>query len=255
MYSEIIPADKSGSHAIKTMSSLEISELTGKRHDNIIRDIKRMVAALKKAKVATSNLGWHCESVSYEDKQGKKRLAYRLDKETSITLLAGYDVVARHKIITRWSQLEQERQEEEQNPELAIQRGHDRATKTWKKQGKSDKWIESRIKGIATRRFFTKILSQHGVKKEGYRNCTNAVYGGLYGGSAAVARLKKNLPDGANIRENASLAELHAISLIEILASEKIESTNAQGNGACELICSHVSQSIGQAIVQARKQR
>lgn len=45
---------------IDSMSSLEIAELTGKRHDNVLRDIKNMLSELYGA---TSNL-------SYKEIQG-----------------------------------------------------------------------------------------------------------------------------------------------------------------------------------------
>ncbi|RIV20370.1 hypothetical protein DYU11_20170 [Fibrisoma montanum] len=91
---------------IKTMSSLEIAELTGKLHKNIIRDIRKMIETLEAAKEAGSNLSWHCETASYVDAQGKAREMYRLDKNTTTTLLSGYDIVARHKIVQRWQELE-----------------------------------------------------------------------------------------------------------------------------------------------------
>ena len=40
-----------------------------------------------------------------------------------------------------------ERVEEEKNPQLAV----DRAVDTWKRQGKSDKWIDERLKSKAAR--------------------------------------------------------------------------------------------------------
>lgn len=88
----------------KTMTSLEIAELTMKNHKEILRDVRAMVKALDGA-----NLRCHCESDAYLNKQGKQQPMFRLDKETSMTLLAGYDVVARHKIVQRWQQLEAER--------------------------------------------------------------------------------------------------------------------------------------------------
>jgi phage regulator Rha-like protein len=91
------------------MTSLEISSLTGKRHDNVLRDIRAMVKAFKKQESVPSDLRalkWYCEPVNYADAQGKEKPMFRLDKTTTITLLSGYDVVARHKIVTRWEQLE-----------------------------------------------------------------------------------------------------------------------------------------------------
>lgn len=87
---------------VQTMSSREIAELTGKRHDNVMRDIRKMVEELS----ADSSLSWHCESSTYLDQQGKEREMYELDKDTTITLISGYDVKLRMKIIKRWQELE-----------------------------------------------------------------------------------------------------------------------------------------------------
>lgn len=89
-----------------TMSSREIAELTGKRHDHVIRDIRNMIGRLS----ATPDLGWHCETETYADEQGKTREMYRMDKDTTLTLVSGYDAVLRFRIIKRWQSLEAQRQ-------------------------------------------------------------------------------------------------------------------------------------------------
>jgi len=89
-------------NAMATMTSREIAELTGKRHDNIMRDIRSMIEQLS----ASSELSWHCESSTYTDEQGKPRDMYVMDKDTTYTLIAGYRADLRFKIIKRWQELE-----------------------------------------------------------------------------------------------------------------------------------------------------
>jgi phage regulator Rha-like protein len=89
-----------------TMTSREIAELTSKRHDHVLRDIRNMIAELEAAKLATPELGWHCESETYIDAQGKPRDQYRLDFNTTMTLLTGYRADLRMKVIVRWQELE-----------------------------------------------------------------------------------------------------------------------------------------------------
>lgn len=87
-----------GSDAPQTMSSLEISELTGKRHDHVIRDIRAMLDALKDA----PDLG-HVR----EDKDARGYTAmFHLDRELTDTLLTGYSVPMRRKVVARWHELE-----------------------------------------------------------------------------------------------------------------------------------------------------
>jgi phage regulator Rha-like protein len=83
-----------------TMSSLEISELTGKRHDNVTRDIRTMLEALDE------NTGLSFEG-SYQDSTGRSLRCYNLPKRETIILISGYDVVMRSRIIDRWMELEE----------------------------------------------------------------------------------------------------------------------------------------------------
>jgi phage regulator Rha-like protein len=85
-----------------TMSSREIAELTGKQHAHVMRDIRAMIERIS----ADPNLDWHCETETYADEQGKPREMYRMDKDTTLTLVSGYDPVIRFRIIKRWQELE-----------------------------------------------------------------------------------------------------------------------------------------------------
>lgn len=87
---------------ITSMSSVEIAELTGKRHDNVLRDIDNLLKSL------SSDLSLGYKSTTYKDSNGKKNRMYQMDKDATICLVAGYDANARMRIIKRWQQLENE---------------------------------------------------------------------------------------------------------------------------------------------------
>lgn len=59
---------------------------------------------------------------------------------------------------------------EQRNPDLAV----DRATANYQRKGKDNLWIARRFSGIATRKGLTTTLAAHGVKGEGFAECTNA---------------------------------------------------------------------------------
>ncbi|MDD3712910.1 MAG: KilA-N domain-containing protein [Candidatus Izemoplasmatales bacterium] len=142
-----------------------------------------------------------------------------------------------------------ERVEEEKYPEKIFERG----IKTYERKGKPIEWIEARMQGIVARNSFTRTLSAHNVEREGYRNCTNATYSHLFGGSTAVIRHKKGIQKKQNIRDNLSVTELRAIELSELLAKENIENRNLYGNGPCEIACRQSSKAVANAIIQSRK--
>lgn len=81
-----------------TMSSREIAELTGKEHKNVIRDIRAMLADLGDG----SNLS-HVEET--KDSRGYTA-EISLPKDLTLTLVAGYNVKLRKRIIDRWLELE-----------------------------------------------------------------------------------------------------------------------------------------------------
>jgi phage antirepressor YoqD-like protein len=85
-----------------TMSSREIAELTGKEHKHVIRDIRVMLFEL----VDGPNL----DHVREEwDARGYTALIW-LPKDLTFTLMAGYSVQMRHRIVTRWVELEAQQQ-------------------------------------------------------------------------------------------------------------------------------------------------
>lgn len=88
-----------GGDAPLTMSSLEISELTGKEHKNVIRDIRAMLDELKKDGSDLSHVR--------EDKDARGYTAmFHLDRELTDTLLTGYSIPLRRKVVARWHELE-----------------------------------------------------------------------------------------------------------------------------------------------------
>ena len=82
----------------EVMTSLQIAELTGKRHDNIMRDIR----SLLEQGINALNF----EEVNYMDNKGEKRPCFNLTKKGCLILASGYDALLREKIINRWEELE-----------------------------------------------------------------------------------------------------------------------------------------------------
>ena len=84
----------------QTMSSREIAELTGKRHDHVLRDIDEIVKSLN------PDLGLGFKTTTYKDASGKSNRMYVMDKDSTLCLVTGYDVNARMTIVKRWQELE-----------------------------------------------------------------------------------------------------------------------------------------------------
>lgn len=82
----------------ETMSSVEIAELTGKEHYNVIRDIRTLL----EQGVAALNF----EASTYKDANQRDRPCFNLTKKGCLILASGYDAKLRERIIDRWEELE-----------------------------------------------------------------------------------------------------------------------------------------------------
>lgn len=88
-------------HETDRMSSLEIAELTGKLHKNVLADIRNLLSQ------GVTKLNF--QPSTYKDPTGRKLPCFELTKKGCLILASGYDAVLREKIIDRWEQLELEK--------------------------------------------------------------------------------------------------------------------------------------------------
>lgn len=82
-----------------TMCSLELADLTGKLHKNVLADIRAMFAELE-----IDSAGF---SAQYSDSTGRSLPCFNLDRDLTDTLLTGYSAKMRLAVIRRWRELEE----------------------------------------------------------------------------------------------------------------------------------------------------
>lgn len=82
----------------RTMTSLEIADLTEKEHKNVMADIRNMFTKLE---IDSAKF-----SAQYKDSTGRTLPMFRLSKRECLILVSGYSVELRAKIIDRWDELE-----------------------------------------------------------------------------------------------------------------------------------------------------
>ncbi|AYF00466.1 phage antirepressor protein [Paracoccus yeei] len=107
-----------------TMSSREIADLCEKRHDHVLRDIRAYVGAILQVErgIEVKSLDWTGKEgvqvfgetpiggvtcvMETNRQNGQQYPVYHLDKSATLTVVSGYNVVLRKRIIDRWLELE-----------------------------------------------------------------------------------------------------------------------------------------------------
>ena len=87
---------------VQTMTSLEIAELTGKQHKNVMQAIRNMELAWEK--VTQSKFG--CST--YKDATGRTLPCYVLTKTECLYIATKFNDEARARLVLRWQELEME---------------------------------------------------------------------------------------------------------------------------------------------------
>lgn len=96
-------ASVTGSLQTMTMTTREIAELTGKEHKTVLYDTRCMFLQLGRT---SADFSAHVE-VPGPNGAVRRSPIFRLPKDLTLTLVSGYSVSLRHKIVTRWMELEE----------------------------------------------------------------------------------------------------------------------------------------------------
>lgn len=84
----------------QTMSSLQIAEITGKRHNDVMKAIRKMEPAWRKTTQGNFSLS------EYRDSTGRKLPCYQLTKLECLYIATKFNDESRAKLVLRWHELE-----------------------------------------------------------------------------------------------------------------------------------------------------
>ena len=167
----------------------------------------------------------NCHQLKLESSDGKK---YKTDVADIKTIFRIIQSVPSKKAepIKQWlAKVGQERVQEMADPATAI----DRARETYKKLGRSEKWIQQRMTGQETRNKLTDYWAEHDIKeREEYAILTNIIHQEWSGLSVKEHKSLKGLKS-QNLRDHMSEAELIFTALAELSTRQVAESENATG--------------------------
>lgn len=167
----------------------------------------------------------NCHQLKLESSDGKK---YKTDVADIKTIFRIIQSVPSKKAepIKQWlARVGQERVQEMADPSTAI----DRARETYKKLGRSDKWIQQRMTGQETRNKLTDYWKDHEISEgEEYAILTNIIHQEWSGLSVKEHKNLKGLKS-QNLRDHMSEAELIFTALAELSTRQVAENENAVG--------------------------
>lgn len=96
-------------NAVNTMTSREIAELTGKRHDHVKRDCEIMFAELGIDVPKSGDISG-LDALSFKriyfDSMNREQTEYALTRDLVHTLITGYSIKLRHAVVVRLNELE-----------------------------------------------------------------------------------------------------------------------------------------------------
>ena len=124
------------------------------------------------------------------------------------------------------AKLANERLEEIENPDLAVQRGYD----GYIKKGKSAKWAKARVESILHRNTLTEKWLDHGVNEpKDFARLTDRESKGTFGKTTGEMKKEKELTPTQNLRDNMTEAEILAQNASDMAISLLIDKHNPQG--------------------------
>ena len=167
----------------------------------------------------------NCHQLKLQANDGKMRKTDVADIKTIFRIIQSVPSKKAEPIKQWLAKVGQERVQEMADPSTAI----DRARETYKKLGRSDKWIQQRMTGQETRNKLTDYWSEHDIKEgEEYAILTNIIHQEWSGLPVKEHKNLKGLKS-QNLRDHMSEAELIFTALAELSTRQIAESENATG--------------------------
>lgn len=167
----------------------------------------------------------NCNQLKFPAEDGKLRQTDVADAQLLLRIIQSVPSPKAEPFKQWLAQVGRERLEELEDPELAITR----ALYTYRRQGKSESWINQRLKSIEIRKDLTDEWNRSGVRQgREYASLTDII---SQGWSGMTTRQYKNLKGlhNENLRDNMSNMELVLNMLAEATTTELSKQKNPQG--------------------------
>ncbi len=191
-------------------------------------------------------LSTYCRQLKLESSDGKKYLTDCANTKNVFRLIQSIPSKKVEPFKQWFAQLGQDRIDEIENPELAIERTRD----YYSQKGYPKGWIEKRIEGVKIRQNLTDEWNQRDIKeKQEYAILTNEIHKAIFGKDIKEHKQLKHLKK-QNIRDHMTTLELIFSMLGEEATTQITKEQDSQGFGECF----HSAQKGGRIAGNARKE-
>jgi phage regulator Rha-like protein len=206
------------------MTSREIAELTGKHHHHVSRDIRKMLSEIYKQPETSFSPEEILKNQQSPDLDSGVRVTqygvnnaglpvfqYHLDKNHTLTLLTGYDIAARFKVVARWQELEEKAAviPFDQHPDWYITRLKSRNAFHPRRSAVVDR---ARIE--AMQKYFGEVSADTLIQEYVEEQCrreSNMINYACLGMTASRFRGAFGVPEGALLRDHLPVVVVDAI--------------------------------------------
>lgn len=168
----------------------------------------------------------NCKQLKIQASDGKFYLTDVMTREQIFRMLQSIPSKKAEPFKLWLAKLANERLEEIENPDLAVQRGYD----GYIKKGKSAKWAKTRVESILHRNTLTEKWLDHGVNEpKDFARLTDRESKGTFGKTTGEMKKEKELTPTQNLRDNMTEAEILAQNASDMAISLLIDKHNPQG--------------------------
>lgn len=167
----------------------------------------------------------NCHRLKMRAQDGKQRVTDAATAETLLRLVQSVPSPKAEPIKLWLAKVGYERMQEMADPSRSM----DRARETWKKHGRSEKWIQQRMMGQETRNKLTDYWRDHEIKEgQEFAILTNIIHQEWAEVTVKDHKKLKGLKT-QNLRDHMSEAELIFTALAELSTRQIAESVDATG--------------------------